>query len=104
MNSITIKEQEYRIKKMNAIELLALRTQISFDTLDTATKLYSTVLERIEVKAGDKWLQVKQTNKDIYFPAGIEDDIETIEALLDYALSYFQSVFRKSNASNQLQE
>ena len=34
MENFVINEHEYRIKKMNAIEMLALRSQIAFDNFE----------------------------------------------------------------------
>ena len=94
-----IKNFKYRTKKMNAIELLALRSIINFGSVEQVTKCYNSLLERVEVQVkDDKWLQVKQG--DAYFPADVENDFETIEALVANMLEYVRSVFQKSDASN----
>ena len=84
MDNKIIKDNEYRIKKMNAIEILALKSQIDFSTVESTIKCYSTILERIEVKVKDQWIPVK--DKDNYYPAELENDSnfitqETIDAL-----------------------
>lgn len=104
MKNIIIKDNEYRLKKMNAIELLALRSQIDFSNYDTVKNLYNIILEKLEVNANDKWLPVKQTGREVYFPNGIENDFEVINDLLNYALDYFKEVFIKSSVSNKEQE
>ena len=104
MKNIIIKDNEYRLKKMNAIELLALRSQIDFSNYDTVKNLYNIILEKLEVNANDKWLPVKQTGREIYFPNGIENDFEVINDLLNYALDYFKEVFIKSSVSKKEQE
>lgn len=104
MKNIIIKDNEYRLKKMNAIELLALRSQIDFSNYDTVKNLYNIILEKLEVNANDKWLPVKQENREVYFPNGIENDFEVINDLLNYALDYFKEVFIKSSVSNKEQE
>ena len=80
---------------MNAIELLALRSQIDFNNYESSLKLYNILLEKVEVKAGDRWIQVKDGN--IFVPAGIENDFKTVEALIEFVLEYLKSVFMKSN-------
>ncbi len=92
---MNIGEHEYRIKQMNAIELLALRSQIDFNNYESSLKLYNILLEKVEVKAGDRWIQVKDGN--IFVPAGIENDFKTVEALIEFVLEYLKSVFMKSN-------
>ena len=97
MDNLVIKNFEYRIKKMNAIELLAIQTQMDFNSFEDAAKAYDTILEKIEVKMNDKWLQVKDSNSKLYFPAGIEEDVEAVSALIKYFMDYLKSVFLKSN-------
>lgn len=92
---MNIGEHEYRIKQMNAIELLALRSQIDFNNYESSLKLYNILLEKVEVKAGDRWIQVKDGN--VFVPAGIENDFKTVEALIEFVLEYLKSVFMKSN-------
>lgn len=104
MNEFTIKarENEFRIKKMNAIELLAFQSQISFDSMDAAKNMYANILEMIEVKFKEQWLPVKEKGKDIYYPSGIEDDFESISEIIGYFLNdYLKPLFSKSDASKQ---
>lgn len=104
MENLIIDDKEFRIRKMNAIELMALRTQLSFDDFDEAIKTYSTLMENLEYSFNGKWLPVKEKNRDIYYPNGIEEDMESIQIMLDYVLGYFKSVFPKSSKSNKEQE
>ena len=96
MENFVINEHEYRIKKMNAIEMLALRSQIAFDNFEDTMNFYNLLLEKVEVKCGDKWLQVKDGEN--YYHAGIEEDVDTVDELIGKAVEYLKSVFRKSNA------
>ena len=96
MENFVINEHEYRIKKMNAIEMLALRSQIAFDNFEDTMNFYNLLLEKVEVKCGDKWLQPKDGEN--YYPAGIEEDVDTVDELIGKAVEYLKSVFRKSNA------
>ena len=102
MDTIKIGEFEYRIKKMNAIETLALRSQYRADaTYEETANFYNTVLERMEVNAGKEWLPVKTPGKDIYYPAGIENDIAAIEKLILHFVQHITEVFQKSNESKE---
>lgn len=91
MNEFKVKDNTFRIKEMNAIELLAFKSQINFDKFKSVVDLYSLVLENVEVKCGDKWLQVKDGNN--YYPASIEKDVKSIEGILDNFLQYLKEVF-----------
>lgn len=100
METLKFNNHEYRIKQMNAIQTLAIQSQISFDDVDATQKCYETILEMLEVKfSDDKWLPVKEKDKQIYLPTGIENDIQSIEALVKYGFEYLKSVFQKSNKS-----
>lgn len=103
-DKITIKEHNYRIKKMNAIEMLAIQSQISFDSADESYACYSQILERCEVQCNDKWLPVKEKGKEIYYPAGLEDDLETVQIIIKHFIDWLKDVFTKSNESNSTTE
>ena len=45
MEEIQIKENIFRIKQMNAIELLSLRPQLSFEDYDSTYNLYNLLLD-----------------------------------------------------------
>lgn len=87
----------YRIKKMNAIELLAIRGTISFDDYEKLAKAYDVLLSKVEVQLKDKWLQVKQG--DDFYPASLENDPITVEKISRQVMSYIVSVFQQSDTS-----
>lgn len=98
---IKSRNEVFRIKQMNAIETLALNTQISFQNIEKTTQLFNIVLERIEVKCGNDWLPVKEKGQDIFYPAGIENDVHAIDELITYFMNeYLKPIFTKSNESN----
>lgn len=91
--------ETFRIKKMNAIEILAVRSQISNKDVATSMNMFSTILECIECRVGNEWLPVKTKGKEVYFPNGIEDDVLVIQDLVSYFMGEFLvKVFQKSNA------
>lgn len=94
---IKIGEHEFRIKKMNAIDTLAIQSQISFKNAKQSKLFYSQVLERIEVKCKDQWIPVKEEDKEVYFPAGIEDDLDLVQQLIGFFMLWIKDVFQKSN-------
>lgn len=91
---------EFRIKKMNAIELLGIRSQIDFDNLDSAIEFFKIALEHIEVKIGNDWVPVKMKNREVYLPDGLENDIMAVNELTNYFTKEFlMPVFLKSSES-----
>ena len=104
MENLIFKEHEFRLKKMNAIELMAMQTQMSFKSYEAAEKFYKTLLEKMEVKINDKWVPVKEEGREIYYPDGIENDVEGIGNILTYCSQYLKEVFQKSNGSKAKRE
>lgn len=95
--TIDIGSNTFRVKKMNAIEALALRTASSIESTKEAQTFFNEILERMEVQIADKWLPVKEKNVEAYYPAGIEDDIMTIKTLVDFFMKDFlKPLFTKS--------
>ena len=88
----------FRIAKMNAIEVLALRTQINFNTYETSMKLFSTILENIEVCIDGQWFKVKMKDKNVYMPLFVENDVILVDKLIGYFTDNFlKEVFQKSS-------
>lgn len=85
--------QVYRIKKMNAIEALALRSASDMKTVSGAKQFFSEVFERLEVQVGDKWLPVKQKDREVYLPDGIENDFNGVQVLIEFFMKEFLTPF-----------
>lgn len=95
---IEIKGNVYRIKKMNAIEALALRSASDMKTVAGAKQFFTDVLERLEVQAGEKWLPVKQADANVYLPDGIQDDFTGVQALVEFFMKEFLTPFFEKSA------
>lgn len=96
---------KFRIKKMNAIEVLALQTNRSFDTVEKTEEFYNNILERIEYKANETWIPVKEPGYKVYYPVGIEDNVIAIESLVTHFLrDYLKPLFTNSGESKMKQE
>lgn len=83
----------FRIKKMNAIEALALRSASDMTTVAGAKQFFTDVLERLEVQAHEQWLPVKQEGKNVYLPDGIQDDFDGVQALVKFFMKEFLTPF-----------
>lgn len=86
-------DNTYRIKKMNAIEALALRTASDMKSVAGAKQFFIDVLERMEVQVGEKWLPVKQQNTNVYLPDGIQDDFIGVQKLTEFFMEEFMTPF-----------
>lgn len=99
--NVTGYTNKFRITKMNAIDVLAMKELLtnneSYEELKT---FFETVLEKVEVECLDKWLPVKEKNRDIYYPANIEDNVVAIQSIIDYFINQFlKPLFMKSSES-----
>lgn len=96
--TLEYKDNTYRIRKMNAIEALALRSASDMKSVAGAKQFFNDVLERLEVQAGEKWLPVKQVDTNVYLPAGIEDDFTGIQTLVEFFMKEFLTPFFEKSA------
>lgn len=96
--TLVYKDNTYRIRKMNAIEALALRLTSDMKSVAGAKQFFNDVLERLEVQAGEKWLPVKQVDTNVYLPAGIEDDFTGIQTLVEFFMKEFLTPFFEKSA------
>ena len=87
----------FRIKKMNAIEILAMRSQIDFDSVDKAINTINLALENVEVKCDESWLPVK--DRDSFLPVGIENDVKAIDEIFSVFFNELKAVFQQSKTS-----
>lgn len=98
MESFVVDGKTYRIKQMNAVELLAMRASIDFSSVEAISKSYYAILERMEVEVKGSWLQVKQGND--YYPADLENNVGVVEQLISKFVGYLSDVFTKSGELN----
>lgn len=104
MDNLKIGKNEFRVKKMNAIEVISFRSLMDFSSLDGISSFFKTILENLEVRINDDWLPVKEKNREVYYPNGIENDIKAIDKLLNYFQDYLKEVFTKSSTLKEEQE
>lgn len=96
--TIDIGTNTFRVKKMNAIEALALRTASSIENTREAQKFFNEILERVEVEVGGKWLPVKEKGRDVFYPSGIEDDAQAVQQIVEHFMNDFlHPLFQKSS-------
>lgn len=94
-------ENEFRIRKMNAIELFAIQTVIDNTSYDSMLNSYKIILENMEVRCGDTWLPVKEKDHEVYYPKDIENNIVEIRELILMFMKYVNEVFQKSDGSKE---
>jgi len=93
LKTLVYDNNTFRIKKMNAIEALALRSASDMKSVDTAKQFFIDVLERMEIQVKDKWLPVKQPGTNVYLPDGIENDFVGVQKLVEFFMKEFLTPF-----------
>ena len=96
--TLVYKDNTYRIRKMNAIEALALRSASDMKSVAGAKQFFNDVLERLEVQACEKWLPVKQADANVYMPAPIEEEFAGDQALIEFFMKEFLTPFFEKSA------
>lgn len=77
-------ENKFRSTKVKPLDMLALQTQINFDDMIKTKELFKFALEHLEVKVLDQWIPVKEPNKEVYYPIGIEDNYKALKSLIEW--------------------
>lgn len=100
MKEFTIKskpEFQYRFRDISPVKMLAMQTSIDFDNMDKMEKLYSFILENTEVNIAGTWTQVKEKNRDVYYPIGFEKEVNAMfEICMTFLNEVLKPVFMKS--------
>lgn len=88
MNEFTIDalpNYQFRVGKISPIEYLTINTFVDFNNFEKTQKLFTFILEHIEVKIGETWTKVKEGN--VYMPLQLETNMKAIEQLNFYFLN-----------------
>lgn len=78
----TIKGYTYRVKKLNALDIFAIKTACSFKTVESAKTSFEQILNKIEVQCLDKWITCFE--EDNFYPANLENDVELVNELVSW--------------------
>ena len=96
------KDLTFRVGKIDAIQMLAFRTTMDFTNIESTESTYKFVFEHLEVNVGNKWIPVKEKDINVYYPDGLDNNLNAMNELLAYFLNnVVKPLFMKSNESNQ---
>ena len=97
----TVKGHTYRVKKLSALRVLAIRTQADFSDVDKAEQFFGTLLECLEVNVNGIWEDVKIKGKDIFCPIELETNPMLIKELCEtFTNEYLFPLFQESSELN----
>ena len=91
------RKELFRIGKISTVEILAIQTQINFNSLSQTETLFNFILEHIEVSLNNMWVTLKEKGREVYMPLDIQDDYLALQQLCIYFIKdYLQPLFKKS--------
>lgn len=91
------RKELFRIGKISTVEILAIQTQINFNSLSQTETLFNFILEHIEVSLNNMWVTLKEKGREVYMPLDIQNDYIALQQLCIYFIKdYLQPLFRKS--------
>lgn len=83
----SLPNNEFRIPKLDPVEVLAFSMTVNFEKIKQNLETMNFALEHTEVKMADKWVQVKQTDKKVYMPMGIENNFKALREVAEYFMN-----------------
>lgn len=96
------KDQIFRVAKISPIDILAISTQIDFESFKATKTLMTFCVENVEVKIGEKWLPVKTKDKEIWWPKDIVNDFVALNEIFIWMMeNVITAVFPKSSESTE---
>lgn len=96
-SEFTLRDKQFRVN-MSSIDMLSLSYCMEFDNVKKTSETFTFILEHIEVQIVDKWVQVKATGRDEYFPVGIEEDLSFLRDIeMHFITNILMPAFQKSN-------
>ena len=75
---------EFRIAKLDPTEILALGMTTNFEEFKKTVTTMTFALEHTEVKMADKWVVVKQPDRSVYMPMGIENNLKALREIIEF--------------------
>jgi hypothetical protein len=91
------RKELFRVGKISTVEILAIQTQINFNSLYQTETLFNFILEHIEVSLNNMWVSLKEKGREVYMPLDIQNDYIALQQLCIYFIKdYLQPLFKKS--------
>lgn len=91
------RKELFRVGKISTVEILAIQTQINFNSLSQTETLFNFILEHIEVSLNNMWVTLKEKGREVYMPLDIQNDYVALQQLCIYFIKdYLQPLFKKS--------
>ena len=89
---------EFRIRRIAPTTLLALQVTLDLNDLTKTQSLMSFIFENLDVNINGEWINFKEKGREVYYPIGIEKNLNTLTLLATKFLNeYLKPLFMKSS-------
>lgn len=91
-------EAEFRFKKISPVKILSLSTELGKQNLVSNEEVFTIILENTEVNILGQWAPVKEKDKEVYWPANIEENPSMLQDIITkFIRTVLLPVFQKSS-------
>jgi hypothetical protein len=89
---------KFRFTYVSPIDAVTFASIFNAENFKTNRELLVYALEHAEVRLNEQWIKVKQPNKEVYMPSGIDEKPSCILEILNLFVDrYILPVFQKSS-------
>ena len=92
------KNLKFRFTYMSPMDICVFASNFNLENYKTSRTMFDYAVEHTEVCINEVWTKVKQPNRDVFMPAGIEENIAALLKIVDVFVERFiMPVFTKSS-------
>ena len=91
---------KFRFSYMSPIDICVFASNFDLENYRTSREMFGYAVEHAEVCINEQWIKVKQEKRDVYMPAGMEENVGALLQIVDkFVELYIMPVFQKSSES-----
>lgn len=92
------KNLKFRFTYMSPMDICVFASNFNLENYKTSRTMFDYAVEHTEVCINETWIKVKQPDKDVYMPAGMEENISALLHIVDaFVEKFIMPVFTKSS-------
>ena len=92
------KNLKFRFTYMSPMDICVFASNFNLENYKTSRTMFDYAVEHTEVCINETWIKVKQPDKDVYMPAGMEENIAALLHIVDaFVEKFIMPVFTKSS-------
>lgn len=92
------KNLKFRFTYMSPMDICVFASNFNLENYKTSRAMFDYAVEHTEVCLNNEWVKVKQKDRDVYMPTGIEDNVSALLKIVDtFVEKYIMPVFTSSS-------